>query len=267
MVSAKTIINQARLWLGKNEVDGSFKEIIDVYNSHKPLARGYTVKYTDEWCSTFVSAVSVKCGATSILPTECGCEKHIELFKALDSWIEDESITPVTGDIIFYDWDDTGLGDNKGYADHVGIVESVSKGVITVIEGNNNSAVRRKTIAVNARYIRGYGRPKYADETSKPLQDTDKIAKEVIAGKWGNGEDRKINLTNAGYNYSEVQSRVNTILNSSGNNGKKSNEEIAREVIRGEWGNGAYRKNLLTAGGYDYYTIQSIVNNMLQNIV
>lgn len=258
MASANDIVNQARAWLGKNEADGSFKEIIDVYNSHKPLARGYAVKYTDEWCSTFVSAVSIKCGTTSILPTECGCEKHIELFKSLGSWIEDESITPKAGDVIFYDW-----GDNKGYADHVGIVESVSNGVITVIEGNNSSAVRRRTIAVNGRYIRGYGRPKYTGETSSPTQNIDAIANEVIAGKWGNGEDRKNNLTNAGYNYAEVQNRVNAILNGSGNVGKKSNEEIAREVIRGDWGNGDDRKKRLTANGYDYYAIQSVVNNLL----
>lgn len=263
MVSANDIVNQARAWLGKNEVDGSFKEIIDVYNSHKPLARGYAVKYTDEWCSTFASAVSIKCGATSIFPTECGCEKHIELFKALDSWIEDESITPKAGDVIFYDWDDNGIGDNKGYADHVGIVESVLNGVITLIEGNNSSAVRRRTIAVNGRFIRGYGRPKYTGESSKPTQNIDTIAKEVIVGKWGNGIDRYNDLTNAGYNYEEVQSHVNAILNRSGNNGKKSNEEIAHEVIRGDWGNSTNRKNSLTASGYDYYTIQSIINNLL----
>lgn len=263
MNSANDIIIQARAWLGKNETDGSFKEIIDVYNSYKRLARGYTVKYSDEWCSTFVSAVSIKRGATSIFPTECSCERLIELFKVINSWVENESITPKSGDVIFYDWNDNGVGDNKGYSDHVGIVESVSNGVITVIEGNNSSAVRRRTIAVNGRYIRGYGRPKYKEETSIPTQSIDTIAKEVITGKWGNGEDRKNNLTNAGYNYEEVQSRANAILNSNGNVGKKSNEEIAREVIRGVWGNGAVRKKRLTASGYDYYTIQSIANNLL----
>ena len=262
MVTAKDIVNQARAWLGKNESDGSFKEIINVYNSHKPLARGYSVKYTDEWCSTFVSAVSIKCGATSILPTECGCEKHIELFKKLNSWIEDESITPRAGDVIFYDWNDNGAGDNRGNADHVGIVESVSNGVITVIEGNKSSAVRRRTLAVNGRYIRGYGRPKYAVETITMPQSVYTIAKEVINGKWGNGDDRKNNLINAGYDYAEVQNCVNAILNGSGNSGKKSNEEIAREVIRGDWGNGNERKKRLTASGYDYYTIQAIVNNL-----
>ena len=38
------------------------------------------------------------------------------------------------------------------------------------------------------------------------------VAKEVIAGKWGNGEDRKDRLTEAGYNYREVQDKVNELL-------------------------------------------------------
>lgn len=179
---ASQIVKQAQAWVGKNEKDGSFKEIIDVYNSHKPLARGYKVKYTDEWCSTFVSAVSIKCGMTDILPTECGCEKHTKLFKNIDSWIENENRTPNPGDVIFYDWNDTGSGDDKGSADHVGIVEKVSNGTITVIEGNYNQAVARRTIKVNAKYIRGYGVPKYDKEpevkpvtnpeTTKPTNNT-----------------------------------------------------------------------------------------------
>lgn len=44
------------------------------------------------------------------------------------------------------------------------------------------------------------------------LKSIDEIAREVIAGKWGSGEDRKKRLANAGYNYSEVQARVNQIL-------------------------------------------------------
>ena len=70
------------------------------------------------------------------------------------------------GDIIFYDWDDTGSGDNKGNPDHVGIVEKVSGSTITVIEGNKNNAVGRRTIQVNGRYIRGYGVPKYSKSSS-----------------------------------------------------------------------------------------------------
>ena len=47
---------------------------------------------------------------------------------------------------------------------------------------------------------------------------------------------------------------------------KKSNEEIAKEVIAGKWGAGSTkptRKELLTRAGYDYYAIQKIVNSMV----
>lgn len=44
---------------------------------------------------------------------------------------------------------------------------------------------------------------------------------------------------------------------------KKSNEEIAREVIRGSWGNGEVRKQRLEAAGYNYSVIQSLVNKMI----
>jgi SH3-like domain-containing protein len=161
---ASEVVNQAKKWLGKKEGDGSHKEIIDIYNSHKPLARGYKVKYTDSWCSTFVSAVAIELGYTDIIPTECGCEKHIELFKKINEWVENENRTPNIGDIIFYDWEDNGIGDNTGRANHVGIVEKVSNGVITVIEGNIDNSVGRRKIKVNARYIRGYGVPKYDKE-------------------------------------------------------------------------------------------------------
>lgn len=167
---ANQVVKQAQAWLGKKESNGSHKEIIDVYNSHKPLARGYAVKYTDAWCSTFVSAVSVKLGYTDIIPTECGCEKHIQLFKNIGSWVENENRVPNAGDIIFYDWDDNGVGDNKGNSDHVGIVEKVSGDTITVIEGNYNNAVARRNLKVNGRYIRGYGVPKYDKEETKPAE-------------------------------------------------------------------------------------------------
>ncbi|MBP5609354.1 MAG: hypothetical protein J6X66_13940 [Lachnospiraceae bacterium] len=44
----------------------------------------------------------------------------------------------------------------------------------------------------------------------------------------------------------------------------KSNEEIAREVIRGNWGVGQERKDKLTAAGYDYSAVQSIVNELMK---
>lgn len=159
--TANTILDVARGWLGCKESNGTHKKIIDVYNAHKPLARGYKVKYTDSWCATFVSACAIKCGYTDIIPTECSCNQMINGFKKIGRWCEDDAHVPSPGDIIFYDWQDNGVGDNKGSSDHVGIVEKVEGNTITVIEGNKNDAVARRAIKVNGKYIRGYGLPKY----------------------------------------------------------------------------------------------------------
>lgn len=102
---------------------------------------------------------------------------------------------------------------------------------------------------------------------SKPkLKSVDEVAKEVIAGQWGNGQDRFNKLAAAGYDANAVQNRVNELLGASSKStsNKKSNETIANEVIAGKWGNGADRKNKLTAAGYDYNAIQAIVNKKLQ---
>ena len=168
------VVSIAQSYIGCNGRDGSHKKIIDLYNSHKPLARGYHVKYTDAWCGTFASAVAIQAGLTSIIPTECGCQKHIELFKKLGSWQENDAYVPSPGDYIFYDWQDNGVGDNTGAADHVGIVEKVSGQTITVIEGNYSNSVKRRTLAVNGRYIRGYGVPKYG---AAVMAAVDKLAR------------------------------------------------------------------------------------------
>lgn len=164
---ASKIVALAQSWIGKKESDGTHKSIIDIYNAHRPLARGYKVKYTDEWCATTISALAIKLGYTDIIPTECSCQKMIALFQNIGAWVENENRTPKAGDIIFYDWQDNGVGDNKGWSDHVGIVEKVNGNTISIIEGNNSCAVKRRTLEVNARYIRGYGVPKYdAEQTT-----------------------------------------------------------------------------------------------------
>lgn len=95
-----------------------------------------------------------------------------------------------------------------------------------------------------------------------PISDksTTEIAQEVIAGKWGNGDERKANLANAGYDYTTIQNEVNAILNQN----KKSVTEIAKEVIAGKWGNGEERKSKLANAGYDYSTVQTEVNRLLK---
>lgn len=179
------VIEQAKAWLGYSEASGKHKKIIDTYNAHAPLARGYKVTYTDAWCATFVSAVSIKLGYTDIIPTECGCQQMIELLKGIGAWNESDNYVPKPGDIVFYDWQDGGEGDNKGWADHVGYVEKVSGNDITVIEGNYKKSVTRRHIAVNAKRIRGYGVPKY-DAEVEPKED-----KLTVDGVWGKATTKR----------------------------------------------------------------------------
>ena len=97
------------------------------------------------------------------------------------------------------------------------------------------------------------------EQNNIPLAD---IAKEVIAGKWGNGQERKDALRAAGYDYYDVQEEVNRILKSGH---EKDIETIAREVIEGKWGNGSERKRRLEAEGYNYRAVQNVVNNLLNS--
>lgn len=160
------LVDCALQWLGCNEADGSHKQIIDIYNNHTPLARGYKLKYTDSWCAGFVSAVAIKAGYTDIIPTECSCGQMISLFAKAGRWQENDAYIPGVGDIIFYDWDDNGTGDNTGWPDHVGIVVSMQDGVIRAIEGNKDNKVAYRTIDVNGKGIRGYGVPDYASKAT-----------------------------------------------------------------------------------------------------
>lgn len=160
------VVNTAIQYYGCKESDGSHKKIIDIYNGHKPLARGYKVQYTDAWCATYVSAIAILCDLTDIMFTECGCGAMIQLYSNAGRWQENDAYVPSPGDIIMYYWNDSGSGDCTGYPDHVGIVVSVSGNSIKVIEGNKSNAVGYRTISVNERYIRGYCLPNYASKAS-----------------------------------------------------------------------------------------------------
>ena len=94
------------------------------------------------------------------------------------------------------------------------------------------------------------------------LKPIDEVAKEVIRGEWGNGEDRKARLTQAGYDYNVIQARANEMLRPQPQ--RKSIDEIAREVIRGKWGNNPERKRRLESAGYDYNAVQKRVNQLMK---
>ena len=97
--------------------------------------------------------------------------------------------------------------------------------------------------------------------TGTGKKSVEAVAKEVLAGKWGNGEDRKKRLQATGYDYPAVQAKVNELVKGSG---KKSVEAVAKEVIAGKWGNGEDRKKKLQAAGYDYGAVQRKVNELMR---
>lgn len=186
--TAQDYLDVWRKWIGFNETNGKFKQIIDLYNSHKPLARGYAVKYSDEWCDTTVSAAAIAANMVDLIGTECGCEQHIKIFKSLGIWNEDGTITPEPGYIIAYNWDQS-TQPNDGYADHIGAVESVANGQITCIEGNKGEAVARRVLSVGNGYIRGYASPKFAKSSGG---SGSQISKPTVAPSASGGVNKQV---------------------------------------------------------------------------
>ena len=170
---AQDIINTMIGWIGMSMAKQTHKDIIDIYNNHKPLAMGYKVKYTDDYCDTTLSAAFIKNNAVDLIGgTECGVQRHIQLFKKAGIWEQNGSVTPQPGWIITYNWDD-GTQPNDGFADHIGIVEKVQGNTITTIEGNtgNSGVVARRTLKVANGNIRGYAIPKYANAAVVPKSE------------------------------------------------------------------------------------------------
>ena len=101
--------------------------------------------------------------------------------------------------------------------------------------------------------------------TIKPVKKSaNTIAREVLAGKWGNGTDRKNRLAKAGYDYSKVQAAVNKLVKTSQITQDKIINAVAHEVIIGKWGNGQERIDRLKAAGYDADKIQKRVNELMK---
>ena len=167
------------------------------------------------------------------------------------------TLTQISDNFRVFDDLDSGV---KGYLDFINTSRySNLKNVTAPQEYLQN--IKNDGYATSSTYVdnvmnivTSYNLTSYDSKISKSLEE---ITKEVVAGKWGNGEERKTALTKAGYDYNTIQSLVNSLL-------KKSNEEIAKEVVAGKWGNGNARKTALTKAGYDYKTIQTLVNKLLK---
>ena len=156
-------------YLGCAEGSAKHREILSIFNNSKLCTR-YTMTVNDAWCATAVSAAFIACGLTSIFPcVECSCNNMITKAKNAGIWVENDAYVPKVGDVILYDWQDNGVGDNMGSADHVGIVYSVSGNSFVVIEGNYSDTVKKRNLVVNQRYIRGFITPKYSSKATSSV--------------------------------------------------------------------------------------------------
>ena len=199
----KIVVDAAEAYLGCNEKDGSHKKIIDIYNTQKPLPRGYAVKYTDNWCATFVSAMGVQLGMSDTILPECSCNEMIKLYKAAGRWEERDDYTPKPADIVMFDWQDDGKGDNTGGADHTGIIARTVGDTLYIIEGNKNDAVEYRLVEVNGKNIRGYCLPDFASLATKEEPKQKVCALELPVLKKGdkNATVKAMQILLIGYGY------------------------------------------------------------------
>lgn len=219
-------------WVGGQKGSAVHKEIIKIYNSFKPLARGVKMMESYDWCAATVSAAWIKAGIAKYTGTECSCGRFIEIAKEKKIWRESDAYHPKIGDAVIYSWSDPyPAADNKTGHDHIGMVVSVGTKTFTVVEGNAGTpaAVRKIQRSFNQKYIRGFICPDY-NAIAKKLTPTtdlqhknpslDQLVTDVINGKYGSGAVRKSKLNSLykkgdiDYTYEQIQEAVNQKLQS-----------------------------------------------------
>lgn len=212
-MTADRVIELARSQVGVTEYPPNSNNVLyNTYYYGHPVQDGIPKGSKYPWCVTFIQWL-FKSEPTTLMKT-ASCS-------TLLNWCRKNGMIvnkPQIGDLCFMKFDD----DPRYPAGHIGIVDK-AKGAKDVynIEGNtsqkgsqdNGGAVLRKHRT--GKCIVAYARPKYQQGTITNItnhKSNEEIAAEVIAGKWGIGNDRRQRLSAAGYNYKEIQSLVNKIL-------------------------------------------------------
>lgn len=167
MSKREDFVNKALSWLGTKEGSKGHKQLVTDYN--KACDKGRKADIKTPWCALFVGAVAEETGNTLAngigVPVDCSCGKMIDKAKAAGIWVEADDYTPRVGDVIMYDWHDSGKGDDTTGHDHTGIVTKAGN-PFTVTEGNKSDAVGNRSVKVNAKNTRGFIAVKFADEVA-----------------------------------------------------------------------------------------------------
>ena len=176
-------VKTAQKYLGCRKGDARHRLVIDLCNAVSPRPYG-KMSYTSPWCAAFVTGIALEAGLTDF-PSAISCKKMIASAIKLGIWMENDFYVPKPGELIMYYW-----GDGKDYAttdcthdpNHVGIVTKVEGAMMTVIEGNkgNASECGYRTLQINGRYIRGFVRTKFADETKAGASVTIPIVTKLL---------------------------------------------------------------------------------------
>lgn len=183
----QNVVDYLKQYVGIREGSQAHKDILNTFNGSGLCAR-YKMTVYDAWCATAVSAAFIangyagKPGSGALFQcVECSCWYMTELAKQQGIWQENDAYRAKVGDVVMYDWQDSGSGDNQGTPDHVGIVSSVNGNVMRIIEGNRNDSVAYRDLNVNGLYIRGFITPNYAKYAKK--EDSNPSVKPVEPSK------------------------------------------------------------------------------------
>ena len=192
------MINTALKYMGLN-TQGKLA-LMDYYNRKiYPLInikRKYKIQPSDNWCAMFCSVIAHKCGVKNF-PYEVSVYYMVQLAKQSGHFVTDEKAV-TAGDLIIYDWK------ADGTLNHVGIITEITPTHFKVVEGNYNNTVGLRTVKRNNREVYGFIKVEH-----KASADIEQLARDVINGRYGNGDDRKNAL---GEHYEKVQERVKQIL-------------------------------------------------------
>ena len=194
------MINAALKYIGINESQKN--ELVDYYNREVyPLIdkeRKYKIKYSDDWCAMFCSVIAHKIGRTKDnFPFEVSVFYMTSNAKKMGIFTTDLKKAQVN-DLVVYDWK------ADGTLNHVGILQEIGTDYIKVLEGNYSKTVKVRTVKMPNSEVYGYIKLNIGNDA-----DIEKLARDVIKGLYGNGEERKKAL---GANYEQVQERVKQIL-------------------------------------------------------
>jgi len=202
-MTAKQIIDLAKSQIGVHESPPNSNNV--VYNT---WYYGHPVSGSEyPWCAVFISWLFR--GDQSLCPRTASCVNMLAWFEQKRQIVK----KPQAGDIVFFKY-----STNSRRTNHVGLVVSVSDDgrTINTIEGNTSVTNQDNGGKVMQRnrynHIVAYARPRYEGTHTTNRKSNEEIAKEVIAGKWGSGNDRRQRLSNAGYDYKEIQKIVNDML-------------------------------------------------------